>query len=223
MTRRYKELGDIISLQYGGSNAHDKIETTRGNSKNKKEIFTTILRHYSNTFTDRVKQESLNLFLGVVRPFTQLRLASDYYLHNTGYKTDLALPTTLTAKWWLTPLLQFEESIHKDVRRTLLQSNQHVFCPSCRKPPVLKDSLLCAYCGGLLRRDAPPLDPETFYSYQLRHQGLIWEEFLEDEKWACLWNVRISHGFCEIDKIMELPCFQPHYLTPVNLPDFCHS
>ena len=28
----------MISLQYGGSNAHDKIETTRGNSKAKKEI-----------------------------------------------------------------------------------------------------------------------------------------------------------------------------------------
>ena len=31
----YKELGDIISIHYGGSNAHDKIEITKGNKKRK--------------------------------------------------------------------------------------------------------------------------------------------------------------------------------------------
>ena len=58
---RYKELGDVISLQYGGSNAHNKIEITKGNKK-RKELFTTILRHYNNTFTDKVKQEAMNVF-----------------------------------------------------------------------------------------------------------------------------------------------------------------
>ena len=73
----YKELGDVISIHYGGSNAHDKIETTKGNNKKRKEIFTTILRHYNNTFNDKVKQESYNVFLGIYRPHDHLYIMNE--------------------------------------------------------------------------------------------------------------------------------------------------
>ena len=188
----------MISLQYGGSNAHDKIETTRGNSKAKKEIFTTLLRHYSNTFTDKVKQESLNVFLGVLHPAALLKPATDYYLHNTGYAQPLALPSTLPQKWWLLPLLQFEQSIYKDVATAIVHSNAILFCPACRKTPVLKNALLCAYCGALLHRSAPAIDAASFYSFQPLQNGLIWEHLLPDEKWPFFGSVRNSHGFCEI-------------------------
>ena len=213
----------MISLQYGGSNAHDKIETTRGNSKAKKEIFTTLLRHYSNTFTDKVKQESLNVFLGVLHPVALLKPATDYYLHNTGYAQPLALPSALPQKWWLLPLLQFEQSIYKDVATAIMHSNAILFCPACRKTPVLKNALLCAYCGALLHRSAPAIDAASFYSFQPLQNGLIWEHLLPDEKWPFFGSVRNSHGFCEIGKLMELPCFAPHYITSVPSPLQTHS
>ena len=112
MRSRYKELGDVISLQYGGSNAHDKIEITRGNKK-RKEIFTTILRHYNNTFTDKVKQEAYNVFLGVFDPMQHSYLLSasngktnyDYYLHNHGYADTEPVQILPPQKWWFAPLL----------------------------------------------------------------------------------------------------------------------
>ena len=175
-------LGDVISLQSGGSNAHDKIETTKGSSKGKKEIFTTLLRHYSNTFTDKVKQESLNVFLGILQPAAQLKPSTDYYLHNTGYAQPLAMPNTLQQKWWLHPLLQFEQSLCKDLKAELARSNRRVFCPSCNKTPVLKNAVMCAFCGALLQRDLPPIDPASFYSFQSLQHGLIWENLLTGEK-----------------------------------------
>ncbi|CAM9514219.1 unnamed protein product [Discosporangium mesarthrocarpum] len=88
----YTELGDHIALQYGGSEAHKKVSTaSSGPSKqvgsNKhRELLTSIRRYYSNAFTDRVKQDAMNLFLGYFTPTRSLlplwELDSDYYLHN---------------------------------------------------------------------------------------------------------------------------------------------
>ncbi|CAM9112844.1 unnamed protein product [Choristocarpus tenellus] len=87
----YTELGDHIALQYGGSEAHKKVSSGSGPSKqvgsNKhRELLTSIRRYYSNAFTDRLKQDAINLFLGYFTP-TRSRiplweLDSDYYLHN---------------------------------------------------------------------------------------------------------------------------------------------
>ena len=50
------------------------------------ELLTSIKRYYSNAFTDRVKQDAINLFLGHFVPIqskTSLwELESDYHLHN---------------------------------------------------------------------------------------------------------------------------------------------
>eukprot|EP00946_MAST-07B_sp_MAST-7B-sp1_P003486 g3486.t1 len=68
----WETLGDRIALQYGGSEAHKKVTgqavSSGGESGKKKkrktaEVMTSIRRYYSNSFTDRPKQDAINLFL----------------------------------------------------------------------------------------------------------------------------------------------------------------
>ena len=88
----YVEIGDQIALQYGGSEAHKKVasagEKTNvpGQLGKHKELLTSIRRYYSNAFTDRLKQDAMNLFLGYYVPSQNSlplwELDNDYYLHN---------------------------------------------------------------------------------------------------------------------------------------------
>lgn len=168
----YKELGDIISIHYGGSNAHDKIEITRGNNKKRKEIFTTILRHYNNTFTDKVKQESYNVFLGIYRPHIHASITNDqsgkgnndYYLHNRGYLSD-TIEIVPREKWWFHPLVEYEKNMKGDVYKSLCAPCDYVCCPFCKRVPQHKEILLCPHCGSIIQRSLPQLNPDSFYVY----------------------------------------------------------
>jgi hypothetical protein len=92
----YVEIGDHISLQYGGSEAHKKVNTERsdvsihGPIGKHKELLTSIRRYYSNAFTDRLKQDAMNLLLGYYIPYMHSvplwELETDYYLHNLHVK-----------------------------------------------------------------------------------------------------------------------------------------
>eukprot|EP00210_Caulerpa_lentillifera_P008438 g8050.t1 len=68
----YEIMGNVIALQYGGSEAHGKFfEKMRGRSEaatKSKELLTSIRRYYSNAVSDPEKQDAINLFL-------------DYYMH----------------------------------------------------------------------------------------------------------------------------------------------
>jgi Phosphoinositide polyphosphatase (Sac family) len=62
----YGRMGDLISLQYGGSIAH---KPNIGTKESKKfEFLTSIKRYYSNTFMDQDRQNAINLFLGIYQP-----------------------------------------------------------------------------------------------------------------------------------------------------------
>lgn len=84
--------GDQIALQYGGSEAHKKVASAGATSNipgqlgKHKELLTSIRRYYSNAFTDRLKQDAMNLFLGYYLPSQNTtplwELDNDYYLHN---------------------------------------------------------------------------------------------------------------------------------------------
>ena len=81
----FSDMGDRLALQYGGSEAHKKV--SKGSGKTKQgELLTSIKRYYSNAFTDRVKQDAMNLFLGFFQPYQHhyalWDLESDYFLHN---------------------------------------------------------------------------------------------------------------------------------------------
>ena len=60
-------MGDAISLQYGGSEAHHTALTKKKNFfKNAlPELITSMQRHYANNFLDPKRQNNINLFLGV--------------------------------------------------------------------------------------------------------------------------------------------------------------
>ena len=94
----FVEIGDHIALQYGGSEAHKKVNTTAGPAANiqgpmgkHKELLTSIKRYYSNAFSDRLRQDAMNLFLGYYIPSLHTvplwELESDYYLHNFHIKS----------------------------------------------------------------------------------------------------------------------------------------
>ena len=59
-----------------------------------KELLTSIRRYYSNAFTDRLKQDAMNLFLGhyipTRHPVPLWDLENDYYLHNFHVKSGTA-------------------------------------------------------------------------------------------------------------------------------------
>lgn len=81
----YSEMGDKIALQYGGSEAHKKVSSNK-NGKKGGELLTSIKRYYSNAFTDMLKQDSMNVFLGCYIPHESSiplwDLENDWYLHN---------------------------------------------------------------------------------------------------------------------------------------------
>ncbi|OQR90856.1 hypothetical protein ACHHYP_05174 [Achlya hypogyna] len=95
LTRMFGRMGDIISMQYGGSEAHKKVATSKDTMKHW-ELLTSIRRYYSNAFTDMAKQDSINLFLGNFVPDPAQpplwELESDYYLHNFEVERPLTLP-----------------------------------------------------------------------------------------------------------------------------------
>jgi len=59
----WKNLGDYIALQYGGSKAH-----RQKNSKAVTKILTSVNRHISNNFWDMQRQKNISLFLGYFQP-----------------------------------------------------------------------------------------------------------------------------------------------------------
>ncbi|XP_044487636.1 phosphoinositide phosphatase SAC2-like isoform X3 [Mangifera indica] len=68
----YETMGDTLSLQYGGSAAHNKIfSERRGQWKaatQSQEFFRTLQRYYSNAYFDAEKQNAINVFLGHFQP-----------------------------------------------------------------------------------------------------------------------------------------------------------
>mmetsp|Transcript_10099 Transcript_10099/g.32466 ORF Transcript_10099/g.32466 Transcript_10099/m.32466 type:complete len:1299 (+) Transcript_10099:113-4009(+) len=118
----YSAVGDLISLQYGGSEAHKKMGTSQqpsttqaanqlndiGGTTKHKELLTSIRRYYSNAFTDRLKQDAMNVFLGNYGPrechFIELplwELESDYYLHNFHVQNGTLLSMKVRRESWL--------------------------------------------------------------------------------------------------------------------------
>lgn len=95
LTQLYSAVGDAISMQYGGSEAHKNVKNTasRENFKHR-ELLTSIRRYYSNSFTDTAKQDAINIFLGHFVPKENQpplwELENDYYLHNFEVRNGAA-------------------------------------------------------------------------------------------------------------------------------------
>lgn len=104
----FAEMGDKIALQYGGSEAHNKVKLTfpellniiqfyllfqvlagksgqAASSSKQSELLTSIKRYYSNAFTDMVKQDAMNIFLGCFVPnevYTSFYYLNLFLFHN---------------------------------------------------------------------------------------------------------------------------------------------
>ncbi|KAH3768003.1 phosphatidylinositol-3,5-bisphosphate 5-phosphatase [Pelomyxa schiedti] len=107
----YEKVGNTIATQYAGSQLANTVKTyTRASASSfGRDLFQTMKRYYSNSFTDTEKQHSINVFLGMYIPLQHLEplwnFHTDYYLHNTP-QSD---PTNLlcTTDWWSEPLAYF--------------------------------------------------------------------------------------------------------------------
>lgn len=68
----YENMGDVLALQYGGSTAHNTVLSNRQGkwkaATQSLDFLRAIKRHYSNAYTDGLKQDSINIFLGHYRP-----------------------------------------------------------------------------------------------------------------------------------------------------------
>ena len=65
----FEDHGDTLALQYGGSQLIHRIKSYRKESKwtsKANDITQTVRRYYSNALTDAEKQNTMNLFLGMV-------------------------------------------------------------------------------------------------------------------------------------------------------------
>lgn len=108
----YEIAGHQLALQYGGSGLAHTMNTfvTKSIVDHSKDFLTVVQRYYRNTFTDQEKQNTINLFLGVFRPWEHRNspdlwtLETDYHLHNYEPEREL-----LFAKpWWVEPLQQHQ-------------------------------------------------------------------------------------------------------------------
>ena len=96
LSEMFKDLGDIIALQYGGSQLVNTVDTYRRTSDwqtHSRDLVESIKRYYNNSFTDVDKQNSINLFLGHFQPYKQSRhiweMSSDKSLHTATLDAQL--------------------------------------------------------------------------------------------------------------------------------------
>ena len=85
---QYEAMGDALAQQYGGSEAHAKFfQRFKGSweyALQSKEMLTSFRRFYNNSYTDSLKQDCINLFLGHFQPSPNMpelwELENDHYL-----------------------------------------------------------------------------------------------------------------------------------------------
>lgn len=85
---QYEAMGDALAQQYGGSEAHAKFfQRFKGSweyALQSKEMLTSFRRFYNNSYTDSLKQDCINLFLGHFQPRPGMpelwELENDFYL-----------------------------------------------------------------------------------------------------------------------------------------------
>jgi hypothetical protein len=72
----FDSISDHLALQYAGTAAHKKYSSgsqstsfESGLISSGRELFISLSRHYSSTFTDNDKQNAMNLFLGIYKNF----------------------------------------------------------------------------------------------------------------------------------------------------------
>ena len=96
----YNTMGDVISMQYGGSIAHHSQlqKNNKAFMASLPELITSVKRHYNNNFRDPFRQSMINLFLGVFKPAKSL-------IEQHGVETHEPL-------WRIQDLPELEQQLH---------------------------------------------------------------------------------------------------------------
>lgn len=111
----YEISGHQLAIQYGGSGLAHTINTFGAKSlvDHSKDFWTVVQRYYRNAFTDQEKQNSINLFLGMFRPYEEpvniWSIESDYHLHMKNCERELLY----TMEWWKEPLEIFYTRLYE--------------------------------------------------------------------------------------------------------------
>ena len=131
----YQGMGNKLALQYGGSRLAHTISTYREKTfaSHSRDLLASLKRFYSNSFTDKEKQDSINLFLGNFCPWRERStdlwsLETDYFLH---MKKNESLPEEYmlcTTPWWEAALQRFNARILQRQIRPILP-----FLPQLRR------------------------------------------------------------------------------------------
>ncbi|CAK5070450.1 unnamed protein product, partial [Aphanomyces euteiches] len=121
LTVMFGHMGDVITMQYG--EAH-------------KNLLTSIRRYHSNAFTENLKQDAINLFLGNYIPFLTTSplwlLESDYYLHNLYVQRG----TSLSEMGPFHRVKKLLDGGHTEHDKQLYQMHRTPFCQSGGKPAL---------------------------------------------------------------------------------------
>lgn len=117
----YNNMGDSISVQYGGSIAH---HSSMGKKKKIGEMIVGIKRHFNNVVTDPSKQRMFNLFLGVYVPTENVtpiwNLNDDAELHpNIANQRILRMPQVEGDRWWVNFIQEFEQWLPSKLQKNL--------------------------------------------------------------------------------------------------------
>ena len=128
----YNQMGDAISMQYGGSIAHHaQLAKKKSIFNSYSEIVTSIKRHLANNFSDPYRQSVINLFLGIYQPLknsTPLWNLSDEKETTTlammqqKYQEKRHLQLALPKKWWERHFRGFESQLPSILMKNLLMS-----------------------------------------------------------------------------------------------------
>ena len=141
----YQGMGNTLALQYGGSRLAHTIGTYREKTlaHHSRDLLASLKRFYSNSFTDKEKQDSINLFLGNFCPWKDKvnlwDLETDYHLH---MKKAESFPETFlftNRKWWEPALKIFYSRIlsHPLVSlRMLLRDRSSTTAPNISPSPL---------------------------------------------------------------------------------------
>lgn len=141
----FQDMGNTLAMQYGGSHLAHTMSTYKGSTKTlstqSRDMITSLQRYYSNSFIDKDKQDSINIFLGNFIPAQEKiqlwDLETDYYLH---IKTRSSR-STATEQWWVDAIAEHE----RRNRRKPLGNVCHDFAPWNRGHRYFDDGEECAY------------------------------------------------------------------------------
>ena len=129
VTSMYDQMGDQISMQYGGSIAHHaQLGKKKGFFAAASELVTSVKRHLANNFSDPNRQNVINLFLGIYQPLKNSipiwNLQDEKETHTLAklqqkFLARKHLEMALSNAWWERHLRGFEAQLPPQLMHNL--------------------------------------------------------------------------------------------------------